>query len=475
MSLLGLPTELLDQIFGYLDWNQDEDLYPTKQSIINGSVTCKQLRKVLVPLVFQDVTLKICWAGGVLVSPALLKLRREKPELARHIKCVYIRTDFTFIAQYNDHPDWDPFITPDDAEDWLRYSEHRTTPNQLETFRQRANEIAQDIERSQSSSISENPHNFNRIAEQAIRYIVVPHPSGRYHAQHEKLIALALVMLCIPPSINSLVIRILADGDVTDTKPRFALCVAATAVEMLRDWLTDITFVASGTGESIGRGTPTSNGVYGTKYFTPDAVGRTAVQHLTLASAEKMSLLSRSSRWLQQGLDCWISASDTIVALNLKNIATNLPDLAAFIAKFTQLKHLRISNVVLSPIQGHGHGQAGPEVQARIWLRLSIDVRRALPNTDIRLGRLCMPVYSSITGISRHEDLPPDAITWLQKAVLGEKLLDADREERLLEDFDSFLPLWAAEADLERGPKAVTEWDKMRGKLSDQAMSRRWR
>ncbi|KXT02789.1 hypothetical protein AC578_5376, partial [Pseudocercospora eumusae] len=474
-----VPTELLDQIFGYLDWNRDEDLYPTKQSVINGSVTCKQLREVLVPLVFQDVTLKICWAGGVLVSPALLKLRREKPELARHIKCVYIRTDFTCIAQYDDHLDWKPFVTPQNAENWLRYSEHGTTPNRLETFRQRASEIARDARQSQSSAsgTGESSDDFDRTAETAVRETVVTHPSGRYRAQNEKLVALALVMLCIPPSTNSLVIRILADGDVTDTKPRFALCVAATAMEMLRDWLTDMTFVASGTGEPMGQGTPTSNGVYGSKYFTSDAVGRTAVQRLTLASAEKMSLLSRTSRWLQQGLDCWISAADTILALNLKNIATNSPDLVAFIAKFTRLKHLYISNVVVSPSHGHGHGhgRAAPEVQARIWLRLSIDVRRALPNTDIRLGRLCMPVHSSISGISRHEDLPADAITWLQQAVLGVKLLDADREERLLEDFDSFLPLWAAEADLERGPKAVTEWTKMRGKLSDQAMSRRWR
>ncbi|EME87706.1 uncharacterized protein MYCFIDRAFT_75550 [Pseudocercospora fijiensis CIRAD86] len=244
MSSVRLPTELLDQIFGYLDWNRDEDLYPSKQSVITSSVTCKQLRKVLAPLVFQDVTLKICWAGGVLVSPALLK-------------------------------------------------------------------------------------------------------------------------------------------------------------------------------------------VYGSSYFTQEAMGRTALQRLTLASAEKMSLLPRNSRWLQEGLDCWISASDTILTLNLKNIATNSPDLAAFIAKFTQLKHLHISHVVLSPLQRRGYGRVAPEVQDRIWLRLSIDVRHA--------------------------------VTWLQQAVIGERLLDADREERLLEDFGSFLPLWAAKADLERGPKAVNEWTRKTG------------
>ena len=89
--MLKLPNELLDQIFSYLDWDRSKDLYPTKPDIINGSLTCRKLREALKPLVFRDVTLRLRWVRGQLIEPCLYRLRREYPELARHIRCVYIR------------------------------------------------------------------------------------------------------------------------------------------------------------------------------------------------------------------------------------------------------------------------------------------------------------------------------------------------------------------------------------------------
>lgn len=89
--MLKLPNELLDHIFSYLDWDRSKDLYPTKPDIVNGSLTCRKLREALKPLVFRDVTLRLRWARGQLIEPCLYRLRREYPELARHIRCVFIR------------------------------------------------------------------------------------------------------------------------------------------------------------------------------------------------------------------------------------------------------------------------------------------------------------------------------------------------------------------------------------------------
>lgn len=94
MALTSLPTELLDHIFAYLDWDSSIDLYPypeAKRDVINASITCRLLRTVLTPFVFRDVVLKLRWAGGVLVEPGLLRLRLQRQHLTKHIRSVYIQ------------------------------------------------------------------------------------------------------------------------------------------------------------------------------------------------------------------------------------------------------------------------------------------------------------------------------------------------------------------------------------------------
>lgn len=91
MPLIDLPTELLDGVFSYLDWDPADSLYPSRDDLINASLTCKQLRKVLEPAIFRNVTLRLCWAQGRLIEPRWYRLRKRRPELAKHVRCVYIQ------------------------------------------------------------------------------------------------------------------------------------------------------------------------------------------------------------------------------------------------------------------------------------------------------------------------------------------------------------------------------------------------
>lgn len=94
MTLLELPTELLDNIFSYLDWDRSRSLYPEREDLVNISLTCRRLRKALSPTIFRDVVLRLRWQewrDGQLVEPCLYKLRKHCPELAAHVRCVYIR------------------------------------------------------------------------------------------------------------------------------------------------------------------------------------------------------------------------------------------------------------------------------------------------------------------------------------------------------------------------------------------------
>lgn len=91
MSLLTLPTELLDHIFSYFEWDRTKQLHPVKDDLISAGLTCKKLRTALLPSIFKEVTLRLRWVGGELAEPSLLKLRVQSPQLMRHIRCVTLR------------------------------------------------------------------------------------------------------------------------------------------------------------------------------------------------------------------------------------------------------------------------------------------------------------------------------------------------------------------------------------------------
>lgn len=91
MPLIDLPTELLDQVFSYLDWDPTQSLYPSRDDLLSASSTCRQLRKVLEPAIFRNVTLRLCWAEGRLIEPRWYCLRTKRPDIVKHVRCVYIQ------------------------------------------------------------------------------------------------------------------------------------------------------------------------------------------------------------------------------------------------------------------------------------------------------------------------------------------------------------------------------------------------
>ncbi|KAK1064671.1 hypothetical protein LTR74_008523 [Friedmanniomyces endolithicus] len=117
--LLALPAELLDRIATYLDWDRSDSLIPRGPDIHNLTLTSQHLRAVTLPLLFRNVTLALRWQDGVLLEPALYRLRRERPDLARHVRAVYVVTRMGYrpgTVRGEETPD---FRVPDGVEAWL--------------------------------------------------------------------------------------------------------------------------------------------------------------------------------------------------------------------------------------------------------------------------------------------------------------------------------------------------------------------
>ena len=107
------------------------------------------------------------------------------------------------------------------------------------------------------------------------------------------------------------------------------------------------------------------------------------------------------------------------------------------------------------------------QTSSTAWLNFLIDLRRQMPNVTFDLHELRNgPAYWLSTS----------GLRWLlEQAVPTGCKLDFERETRLVEDFESFLPLWSAE-DSERGEAAKeARNDALGGQLVDAAMSSRWR
>lgn len=87
-TILDLPTELLEHVFAYLDWDRSIHLTPVRPDIANISLVCHQLRKAVIPLYFRHVKLRLRWYHDELVEPKLFKLRLDHPDLVKHVRCV---------------------------------------------------------------------------------------------------------------------------------------------------------------------------------------------------------------------------------------------------------------------------------------------------------------------------------------------------------------------------------------------------
>lgn len=120
MPLSALPSELLDHIISYLDWNPNQDLTPQRPSLLCASLACKLLREAAVPSIFRTVTLRLRWANHVLLEPRVILIRKT-PYLARYVRAVYIVVQ-PQQESTNDVGDGEPYqeyALPDESHDWL--------------------------------------------------------------------------------------------------------------------------------------------------------------------------------------------------------------------------------------------------------------------------------------------------------------------------------------------------------------------
>lgn len=284
------------------------------------------------------------------------------------------------------------------------------------------------------------------------------------------------VMLCIPSCTSTVVFKSLPQSPSVASKNRFALRLLSTVLQLLGDRLEDLT-LASTNGTShpglsrvqhanLGQTTEELDGI------TNEVIQDLELKRICFALGETLGNRRASRRFEIHGFERWHRASNTVRELDICNAHGDPREFLKFIKGFTCLRKVSMRQCELQ-VPYTGGGQAGQlqreETQKTIWLIFAIELRQALQHVEIEFDDV------STAGVASDVSMLPSALKWvLTQAVPPGVLIDADRQERLVEDFVSFLPLWAAE-DSERGTLAVVDWVKKRGPLSDAAMSRRWR
>lgn len=115
-TILQLPHELLEQIASYLDWDPTSSHTPSKPDVEKLSRTSRQIRQAVLPVHFRHVTLRLRWDEGALLEPKLFRLRREHGHLMKHVRCIYIRTQWGHYPANHFH--LPPLRVPETLLDW---------------------------------------------------------------------------------------------------------------------------------------------------------------------------------------------------------------------------------------------------------------------------------------------------------------------------------------------------------------------
>lgn len=200
--------------------------------------------------------------------------------------------------------------------------------------------------------------------------------------------------------------------------------------------------------------------------ISPDVLGDMKIRRLVIAMNNKDALRTGSGMLISQSYRRWHQMSHCVQELELYSVRADVSEMLQFIKGFQSLKTARIRQCVLGLPRGNMVARLR-EAEANIWLVFAIELRRCMPECDIELHHVLN------STVATH--LPHSAVQWIcTQATPRGALIDAEREQRLVEDFDSFFTLWEAENGL-RGSQALDAWATQRGQLSDEAMSRRWR
>lgn len=486
VQLLDLPQELLDRIYLYLNWPQTIDHIHQQSHIRALSLVSKRMRNTVIPIFFRSVTLCLRWHSGTLVEPGLFSLRRQCPHLVQHIRCVHIRTqEMLTTARHHSLP---AFVVPADVEDWL---DPATTSWRTDIWdsalydvhRQRANEGARNLfhEIEENDMLVEStsmraevlisqmvgkaseqrqirvttdrlPPTDETDLQRNLRNAVVPgvdHGIGMTSVDRvkAKVDALAIVMLCIPPTLNHLILHSLIGSCGRSRQYSISIAVTASILRLFAHRLEILAMPASVRVRHSGR----RAGDFGESfmYLIPDELIGTlrVLKTLTLAADTGPAPApdpSRTPNFRIEELSRWLSAT-TITDLTVCNLAirgsqdAHGVELSTFISGFPALQTATLKHLSYNEVRG--------QPTHTDWLTFLIAIRRASPNVKLNISNL------SLTG-DRNISLPACALHWMTQALPPNMPIGFERETRLSEDFETFCPLWQAEAS-ERGSAAA--------------------
>lgn len=506
--ILALPTELLDKIYCYLDWDTSYSLAPSRPDIRNLSLTCRHLRETTLPLIFRNVTLRLRWVDGALVEPSLFRIRRDYPHLANYVRSVYVETQFGQLrGSYWNLKD---FAVPGHLSSWLQPSDSSGVHNQeiqsshrdrlqsiARTFFQRYNypevpeycssqlrddmTFARTIQEQLLSGSDRNSNETSRIGEEADwveRREAVDRLSSQVMTKEQRkaqrdarleLDALVVVLLCLPSCVNSLAFETVHNHRSDTLQNVFSLHVAATAIRIFGHRLRRLTMITS--PERLSH-RPTHDhrdfDLHLERSIITEEVLNNVMHVDTLVLSDYHG--NGNPRYREINADSqvhWNILTDILNHLELWNMQSDSTGLLPLITGFANLQTLTLKNIVLG---APPHFQPQPQRQADelFWLSFLIELRRQMPYLDLRFGEL-----KSWGDRLRMVVLPESALQWLKREAIPEGCaVGFDRETRLTEDFESFLPLWYAE-DGENGKLAKAA--RRDGRLVDEAMASRWK
>ncbi|KAK5175330.1 uncharacterized protein LTR77_000468 [Saxophila tyrrhenica] len=267
-----------------------------------------------------------------------------------------------------------------------------------------------------------------------------------------QLDALVLVVLCLPPTIRSLIFEAVPNDDGRHDlwQSSLAIQVAAVTMKIFGDRLESLTALISDR---------TDVKMLQEIASVENCRNLGMVKSLCIsASSRSKSVASRTT--LNTELCRWHALSTTVTHVSLWDLTSEPQALAELVTGFTNAKTLTLNSIALrSP---HHILRQNRDREFMVWPTFLIDLRRQMPLLEIELRH--------VHGL---EDLGGSAVKWiLDEAIPVGHAVGFERQERLMEDFENFQFLWHAE-DSERGELARK--DRGYGKLVDMAMWSRGR
>lgn len=406
-TILSLPNELLEGIFNYLDWGTTASLTPQKVDIFNLSLTCRQIRQAVLPILFRDVTLKLRWVDGALVEPSLFRLRTSAPNLAKYVKCVHI--DTVFGPSTKAQRALKSFRVPENLLDWVDPSS--TGQSSVERPRERAHrqrtlnvasalfdspqyaglmndcpqelqdhvgrlmrQLFGDITGSHRTNLSpkdagdvSNGVSFGGSGEEV--HLATPGPEqtrrrNQYRDLRLQLDALVLVMLCLPPSVNSLVFQALRTDRVDTLQNVFALHVATAAIKIFGDRLQRLSWITCTSDRLFGDDNGDRKGE--NNILTTDVLRKlVSLKSLALGSGDMGEEYPSRENLARRGR--WHAIANTVTHLELWNMDAEPAALVELIKGFEFIKTLWLYDIVLVELRQNLPQNRG-QTRNSIWL-----------------------------------------------------------------------------------------------------------